>query len=117
MLKNIKIINLISNFHQNININSIKPDSNALSTLIIFEENKKVNCNQNDIKLDFGTYISSLIKGDFLVNILATINEKLNPSTSFDLTEETLLPETKYKDNMNINDEIQQNELFSILIK
>ena len=112
MLKNIKIINPISDFHQDININLIKPDSNELSTLIIFEENKKVNCNQNDIKLDFGIYISSLNKGDFLVNILSTINEKLYPFISFDLNKETSLPETKYKENIIINDKIQPKELF-----
>ena len=64
------------------------------------------------IKLDFGIYISSLIKGDFLVNILSTINEKLYPFISFDLNKETSLPETKYKENSIINDKIQPKELF-----
>ena len=68
------------------------------------------------IKLDFGIYISSLIKGDFLVNILSTINEKLYPFISFDLNKETSLPETKYKENIIINDKIQPKELFSIII-
>ena len=117
MLKNMKIIIPISNFNQNININSIKQDSNALSSFIVYEEEQKVNCSQNDIKLDFGSCISSIIKGDFLVYILSIINEKLYSSISFDLSQETGTPETKYEKNIIINNEIQPNELFPIAIK
>ena len=117
MLKNIKIKLPKSNFNNNFNFKSINPDSTQLFTLIVSEENGAISCSQSDITLHFGSHISSLIKGNFSIYILSIINQKLYPSITFEINEETGLPETKYDKNIIINNEIEPNELFSINIK
>ena len=116
MLKNIQIKAPISSFIPKINLDSINPDSTHLLTLIISEENGKVSCSQNDIPLNFGSYVSSLINGDFSVYILSIINEKLYPTIDFPIGDNGL-PNTKFDKIINIKNEIEPNELFSINIK
>ena len=117
MLKNIKIKLPKSNFSDNFNFKSINPHSTQLFTLIVSEENGTISCSQSDITLHFGLHISSLIKGNFSIYILSIINQKLYPSITFEINEETGLPETKYDKNIIINNKIQPNELFLINIK
>ena len=76
-----------------------------------------MSCSHAYLTKDFGVYIPSLIKGDFSVNILSIINEKLYPSISFPINEITSLPDKKFEKLIIINKEIEKNELFSIGIK
>lgn len=75
MLKYIQIKKPISNFNHNFSFQSINSDSNQLFTLVLSEDNDSVLWSQNDLKIEFGSYISSLIKGDFSVYILSIINQ------------------------------------------
>ena len=88
-------------------------------TLIISEDKGKVTSSQSDIILNFGSYIPSLIKGDFSIYILSIVNEKLHPSISFEIDGETGLPNTKYENSIivNNNNEIEPNELFAINVR
>lgn len=95
MLKNIQLKKLISNFNHNFSFKSINPDSNQLFSLILSEDNGSVSSSQNNLTIEFGSHISSLIKGDFWVYIISTINQKLYPSISFEINELTGLPRNK----------------------
>ena len=109
MLKNVKIKSPISNHDTKFSFNSIDPDSEFLSTLILSEENGIVACSQTDISKDFGTFVSSLIKGDFSIFILSMINDKLMPRKE--------ISEQKYEKIIDIKNEIEANELFTLNIK
>ena len=116
MLPNMRIMIPISNNVPKFSFNSINPDSNYLATLILSEENGKVVCSQTDISGGFGTFVSSLIKGDFSVFILSMINEKLSQRKEFPIGKNGL-PNIKYEKIIDIKNEIEANELFAINIK
>jgi len=111
-----KAEDMFKSYNPKININTINPDSNHLLTLIISEENGKVCCSQNELLNDFGSYIPSLIKGDFSVYILYIINQKLFSTKTFPIGQDGLT-ETKYDKIISIKNEIEPNELFKIDIK
>lgn len=116
MLINTKIKMPISNFNQTFNLNSINLDSNELCTLAINEDEGIISCSQTEINENFGSYISSLIKGDFSINILSISNKILYSSKNF-LLGENGLPDKKYEKYIMINEEIQPNCLFLINLK
>ena len=116
MLKNLKIKIPISLYNPKININTINPDSNHLSTLIISEENGKVYCSLNELVKDFGLFVSSLIKGDFSIYILSIINQKLYSTKSYPNGDDGF-PDTKFDKIISIKNEIEPNELFKINIQ
>ena len=115
MLNYVKLKYPVCTYNPKFNINSINPDSDHLVTLIISEENGKVSCSQSEIPGNFGTYISSIIKGDFSIYILSMVNEKLMAKSIPINTEE--LSEFKCDKIIYIKNEIEPNELFTINIK
>ena len=98
----------VSEFQPYFSFKNIKPDSKYLATLIISEENKEVTCSQSRISGFLGTYIPSLIKGDFSLYILSTINEKLSARIE---------PLNMFQKSVVFKNEIEPNELFVITIK
>ena len=110
LFKNNNIKNPVSQINPKFSFKTIDPDSKYLATLIISEENKEVTCSQSQISGDLGKYIPSLLKGDFSIYILSTVNAKL--SARMDFPKDSI-----YKKNVLIKDEIEPNELFVINIK
>ena len=112
MLNNTEIKIPTSNFDQKFSLNTIDPDSNELCTLVINENEGIISCSRTEIFANFGSYITSLIKGEFSINILSISNQKLYASI-----DENGLPDKKYEKNILISKIIEPNELFSINIK
>ena len=57
-----EIKNQISEYNKKISFDSINPNSNELSTLVINEENGKICYSQDDIKFNFNSILFKINK-------------------------------------------------------